>query len=68
MKKRSKEIMRNHYDFTSGARGKYAKRYAEGANVIILEPDVAEFFHDSKVVNETLRALAKVIRLQQKNA
>ena len=29
--------MRNEYDFSKGVRGKYAKRYAEGTNVVLLE-------------------------------
>jgi len=33
--------MRDHYDFRDGVRGKYAKRYAEGTNVVVLDPDVA---------------------------
>ena len=32
------------YDFTGGIRGKYAKRYASGTNVVVLEPNVAEAF------------------------
>ena len=32
------------YDFRGGIRGKYAKRYQEGANVVVIEPDVAEYF------------------------
>ena len=36
--------MRNHYDFTGGVRGKYAHRYAEGTNVVVLDPDVARLF------------------------
>ena len=36
--------MRPHYDFTDGVRGKYAARYAEGTNVVLLEPDVSKVF------------------------
>lgn len=32
------------YDFSKGVRGKYAERYAEGTNVVVIEPDVAKFF------------------------
>ena len=32
------------YDFTNGERGKYAKRYGEGSNIVVLDPDVAEAF------------------------
>ena len=37
---------------------KYAKRYAEGSNVVVLEPDVAERFKTSEEVNRALRELA----------
>jgi hypothetical protein len=33
--------MLEEYDFSEGARGKYAKRYAEGTNLVMLAPDVA---------------------------
>jgi hypothetical protein len=54
--------MRREYDF-SGATvvGKYAKRYREGTNVILLDPDVANAFPDSKSVNEALRFLVRVM-------
>jgi len=52
--------MRDHYDFSGGVRGKYAARYAEGANVIVLAPDVAEIFTDSVAVNEALRTLVRI--------
>jgi hypothetical protein len=50
--------MRDEYDFSGGLRGKYAKDYAEGSNVVVLEPDVAEKFKTSEEVNEALRKLA----------
>ena len=52
--------MKSEYDFRGGVRGKYAARYARGTNIIILDPDVAKIFKDSKSVNEALRALAKI--------
>jgi hypothetical protein len=42
-------------DFSGGVRGKYFQRYQEGTNVVLLEPDVAEVFRDSSVVNQALR-------------
>jgi hypothetical protein len=36
--------MLEEYDFSGGVRGKYADRFAEGANVVVLDPDVAEVF------------------------
>jgi hypothetical protein len=53
------------YDFSKGARGKYAKRYAEGTNVVLIDPDVAEFFPDHDSVNDTLRSLIKLIKKSQ---
>jgi hypothetical protein len=58
---------RPEYDFADGVRGKYARRYAQGTNVVVLEPDVARAFPNAKAVNGSLRALAKIIR-EQKSA
>jgi len=56
--------MLEEYDFSGGTRGKYIKRYAEGTNVVILEPDVAKYFPDNESVNEALRSLISVIDRQ----
>ncbi len=58
-KKKTDPDMLDEYDFSKGVRGKYAKRYAEGSNVVVLSPDVAQFFPDSESVNEALRALGE---------
>ena len=50
------------YDFSTGVRGKYAKRYSQGSNVVVLDPDVADLFPDSDSVNRALRALAEIIK------
>ena len=42
-------------DFSEGVRGKYTKRYAEGTNVVVVDPDVAELFPDHHSVNDALR-------------
>ena len=55
--------MRDEYDFSQGVRGKYARRYAAGTNVVLLEPDVAAAFPTADSVNEALRAVAKLIAL-----
>ena len=49
--------LRDEYNFTGGERGKYAKRFDEGSNVVVLDPDVARRFADSQSVNEALRSL-----------
>jgi hypothetical protein len=60
--------MLDEYDFSKGIRGKYAKRFAEGTNVVVLAPDVAEFFPDSASVNAALRALVGVARKSVRGA
>jgi hypothetical protein len=43
-----------------GVRGKYAARYREGTNLVLLAPDVAAAFTDADAVNGALRMLMKV--------
>jgi hypothetical protein len=68
MKKQTKSTrdMLAEYDFSSGVRGKYAKRYARGSNVVRLEPDVAKVFPTAEAVNDSLRALAGILRRRSK--
>ncbi|MGB8510207.1 MAG: hypothetical protein WCD76_17645 [Pyrinomonadaceae bacterium] len=54
--------MLDEYDFSQGAVGKYAGQFAEGTNIVCLDPDVAEVFPDSEAVNQTLRAIAQIIQ------
>jgi len=67
-KKKLRPDMLDEYDFSKGVRGKYAKRYAEGTNVVVLAPDVAAFFPDADAVNAALRALVGVARKTVKKA
>ena len=65
----SREDLRPEYDFdySKAVRGKYAKRLLqEGANVVVLEPDVAKVFRDSAAVNEALRSLLDLSRSTQR--
>ena len=63
MKKKPEKVSepdetRAEYDFRGGVRGKYARRYAQGANVVVLDPDVAAVFPDAAAVNRALREVA----------
>ena len=49
--------MRDEYDFKDGERGKFAERYKDGSNLVLLDPEVAKHFPDSKSVNKALMAL-----------
>ena len=53
--------MRKEYDFSRAVVGKYARRYAAGTNMVLLDPDVADLFPDSKSVNEALRSLVRIV-------
>jgi hypothetical protein len=65
--KRDPDLL-DEYDFSKGVRGKYAGRYAEGTNVVVLAPDVAAVFPDAASVNEALRALVRIARKSGTNA
>ena len=55
-RRRAGDEMLGEYDFRGGVRGKYARRFDEGTNLIVLAPDLAGLFPDSKAVNAALRA------------
>lgn len=53
-----KDTLREEYPeelIKSGVRGKYAKRYREGSNVVLIDPDLHKLFPDSEAVNRALR-------------
>ena len=66
MKARNRAVaddMRPEYDFdySTAVRGKYYRRLLkEGANVVVLDPDVAKAFRSSGAVNEALRSLLRI--------
>jgi hypothetical protein len=57
-----RDTLRPEYDFSGAVRGATAARYAEGANVAVIDPEVLDVFPDGPAVNEALRALTPVIR------
>ena len=68
MKKKSEtkldDDLRAEYDFSKlkGVRGKYAKQYHAGTNLVLLEPDIAKVFPNDEAVNEALRQLIKIAK------
>ena len=55
--------LRPEYDLSTlknEVRGKYAERYREGTNIVLLEPEVSAAFPDSASVNAALKALINV--------
>ena len=53
------EDMRPEYNFSGARRGRHAKAYADGTNVVLLDPDVAAHFSDSAQVNDALRQVIR---------
>lgn len=60
--------LRPEYDLSellkTGVRGKYAKSYHAGTNLVLLDPDVHEAFPDPKSVNEALRLVIKLRKVE----
>lgn len=59
--------LRPEYDLAqllrNGVQGKYAARYREGTNLVLLAPDVAKAFRTEKAVNEALRLVIRLTKL-----
>jgi len=58
---KGKRRMRKEYDFSGARPNKYAKKYAQGTNIVLIEPDLFQYFPDSESVNNALRALVSII-------
>jgi hypothetical protein len=57
--------MRSEYDFSKGVRGRYAARYAQGTNLVKLDPGLSDIFPDSDSVNDALRTIARLVRSRE---
>ena len=71
MNKKSKDDksddLRSGYDLREllkdGVRGKYAYRFQEGTNLVLLDSDVVETFPNDQSVNDALRLVIKLTKL-----
>ena len=55
------------FDYSTAVRGKYCKSLrTAGANIVMLDPDVAKSFPDSSVVNDVLRSLLDFTKSTQR--
>ena len=64
-KQRKSDELRPEYDLSKlsgGVRGKYLGRYRSGNNLVLLSPDVAEYFPDGQAVNSALRTLIRAAK------
>lgn len=71
MKKKSElnDELRPEYDLRSLLKGwvggKYAARYRAGTNLVLLEPEVAKAFPNEKAVNEAVKLVMKLKKVQE---
>jgi hypothetical protein len=67
MKNEEEDDLRPEYDLKEllkgSVRGKYAERYKEGTNLVLLDPDVAKAFPDQEAVNEALRLVLRLTEI-----
>jgi hypothetical protein len=63
-KHKTNDDLRPEYDLTQllkgGVRGKYAKRYHAGTNLVLLDPDVRKVFRNERAVNRALRLVIEL--------
>ena len=55
--------MLEEYDFSKGVQGKYADRFREGTNLVLLDRDIAEAFPNDEAVNAALRLVIQLKKL-----
>ena len=70
-KKEMADDLRPEYDLSKlkgGVRGKYAKRFQQGTNLVLLSPDVAKYFPDERAVNAALRSLVGIAKAELRHA
>ena len=63
--------LREEYDLSklkNRVRGKYAERYRQGINLVLLEPEITKAFPDAEAVNGALRMLIQVAESQSKSS
>ena len=60
-----KDDLRAEYkasDFQALERGKYSERLRESSNVVVIDPDLTEFFPNAEAVNKALRSLSSIAK------
>jgi hypothetical protein len=59
--------LRPEYDLrqllTGGVRGKYAGRYQEGTNLVLLDPGIRKAFRSEKAINDALRLVIELRKI-----
>lgn len=69
--KKMADELRPEYDLSKlkgGVRGKYARRFHQGTNLVLLSPDVAKYFPNERAVNDALRSLVGIAKAKMRHA
>jgi hypothetical protein len=70
-KQQRRDELRREYDLSKlkgAVRGKYVARFRAGTNLVLLSPDVAEYFPGEQSVNTALRTLIRVAKKPLRHA
>ena len=66
-KSRRNDELRPEYDLRQllkgAVRGKYAKSYHAGTNLVLLDPDVQKAFRNERAVNDALRLVMELRKI-----
>jgi len=68
VKNKFEDDLRPEYDLTQlkvAGRGKYAKKFHKGTNLVLLAPDVIKYFPDEETVNSALRSLISFLKTRR---
>jgi len=57
-----RNTLQPEYDFSKATRGATAARYAEGTNIVVIDPELHALFPTSEAVNDALRGLARIAK------
>jgi len=66
-----KDDLKPEYDLTKlkfVGKGKYVQKYNAGTNLVLLAPDVVEYFPDEDSVNSALRSLIGIAKAHRRTA
>ncbi len=70
-KRQLNDDLRPEYDLSKlkgGVRGKYARRFRKGTNLVLLSPEVAKYFPDERAVNDALKSLVGIAKAKLRHA
>jgi hypothetical protein len=72
LRDKTSDELRPEYDLRqllkTGVRGKYAKRYHAGTNLVLLDSEIRKAFSSERAVNEALRLVLELRKVGHRGA